>query len=390
MTLAKISNFTPSLHLSFKRVHGAKHEERWKIVTEAFKTIIQPLCGSQQEALATIKQNQDRTCRLLFDQQTAVGCLVYKTVLTNEFSKFGLSNSLEINSLFLLNPDDKAKGYRSEMLRKAQWVASKLGATSIHVTIQEQSKDCLAFFQKKQFERLHSFDKEHFKDKGSFLLAKVLQKDQGIATSDEAETKVHKEEEDMQTSSDEPKKKKEVSKKHPDHPKNDLEEPPAKRQKVEPNSNNSNNQNHSSYPRANYSSSNYRFPYSNSTDENNGTSQSNTRGIDKIPLKKEYIRLISSRQKTVEGRINSYPFNKLKAGQVITFFAGDRSINCLITKVTTYKTFRDMLMNEGVTACFGRNVTHPDEGVSIYESIPNYEGRAKRFGVLAIRIKYMQ
>jgi len=106
---------------------------------------------------------------------------------------------------------------------------------------------------------------------------------------------------------------------------------------------------------------------------------------DEIPLKRQYFELVKSGRKTVEGRINSGPFAKMEAGNFFYFKNGEEKVGCLVTGAIKYKTFREMLSNEGVEKCLP-GITSIDEGARIYDGIPGYREKAQRFGVVALQI----
>lgn len=318
MTLAKIGNSIPKLNLSMTSVLGEKHAEHWKVVTQAFKTFVEPLYGDQSEILKKIQLRKDRKCTLLLDDQKPVGCVVYRKRTSDKYKNYGITNSLQIKFLLLFKKGAGNPTYFSELLSVIHSKAKELQAQSIHVKVNEKFKDSYDLFKTYGFVASHTF-----KENQEYLLSKKI--DQEVKM--QAEQSVNK--------------KRKVD-----------EVVPAsnKRQKVETK----------------------RPPFS----------------FDAIPLRREYMESIMRGEKIVEGRINAFPFDRLKKNTTISFINGERTISCDVVEITKYKSWREMLLAEGVSNCLGRNVTHPDEGVSIYESIPNYEERAQKYGVLGIRLKY--
>jgi len=110
--------------------------------------------------------------------------------------------------------------------------------------------------------------------------------------------------------------------------------------------------------------------------------------IPEFTLQRKYIELIQSGRKTVEGRINSGGFRNFKVGDKLRFFDGknpDFDVKCEIVGVERYTGFREMLETECVT----RMIPYAEslnEAVAIYNRIPSYPERAKRNGVIALRI----
>lgn len=140
--------------------------------------------------------------------------------------------------------------------------------------------------------------------------------------------------------------------------------------------------------RSNYSShSSYSFSSRNGSSD----SRQSVQRMERMPLKRQYLNLIASGEKTVEGRINSYPFKNLKIGTKINFFCtGSQDVTCEVIKVTEYRNFREMLEKEGVSACLGKAVRSLDDGVRIYDGIPGYQQKAAQNGVLGIKIKLLK
>lgn len=105
-----------------------------------------------------------------------------------------------------------------------------------------------------------------------------------------------------------------------------------------------------------------------------------------ITLRNEYINLIKSGAKTVEGRISSGMMLKFKQGERLKFYAGANQVVCEIVGIKRYQGFKEMLQGEGYKKCLP-NVTSLDAAVAVYHNIPSYQQRASQSGVLAIEIK---
>ncbi len=106
-------------------------------------------------------------------------------------------------------------------------------------------------------------------------------------------------------------------------------------------------------------------------------------------LQRTYIDLIRRGSKTIEGRINSGGFSRLEEGSQIKFF--DRreptyDVLCNILGIGRYKTFIEMLEAEGFLNMIP-DASSLDEAVRIYNGIPSYPERARRYGVLALRLQ---
>jgi ASC-1-like (ASCH) protein len=105
-----------------------------------------------------------------------------------------------------------------------------------------------------------------------------------------------------------------------------------------------------------------------------------------VTLKQQYLSLIKSGKKTVEGRIASGMFSRVFAGSRIRFFNQTDSVVCRVTKVTKYPSFREMLQGEGVEKCLPGTST-VDAGARIYDAIPGYRERAQQYGVVGIQLQ---
>ncbi len=121
------------------------------------------------------------------------------------------------------------------------------------------------------------------------------------------------------------------------------------------------------------------------------TNQNENKATYEFTLQKKYLDFIKDGSKTVEGRIGSGAFRNMKVGETIKFFDPKNPNNFVIVEVTQnnhYKTFRDMLVGEGVDKMLPDTKT-VDEGVKIYERIPNYLERCKKSGCVGIGVKVL-
>lgn len=105
-----------------------------------------------------------------------------------------------------------------------------------------------------------------------------------------------------------------------------------------------------------------------------------------LTLRKEYIDQIRSGKKTVESRINTGAILNYKPGDKIRFFCSSKeSVECIIKRIETFDNFKDMLRECGTENCFPKNI-NIYEAEQIYDAIPGYAEKSKRFGVVAIHI----
>ena len=94
----------------------------------------------------------DRVIEVLLSNDKLNGILIYKTKLSNEYSDFGIENSMEMKTLNLFDPEAHSGcGHASFLLDKAKEIAKQLSAKSIHGTVPEAVSESLEFFKKKGF-----------------------------------------------------------------------------------------------------------------------------------------------------------------------------------------------------------------------------------------------
>lgn len=151
---------------------GGRLQERMPVLSEIFNRVLQPLYGSQGKALGQIKRSEDRTCFLLYDGNNPVGVLQFKNAPTDEFAEFGVTNSIEIKSLFVnQSQSNSGRGLGSMLIGKLFEEVRKLPPHGgIHVTVSEDKQESLLFFQKKGFRIVHTWDGRYHKGKKEHLL----------------------------------------------------------------------------------------------------------------------------------------------------------------------------------------------------------------------------
>jgi len=150
-------------------------DSNWQTVLENFNTVIAPIYGNQANALDKIAQKKDRICELLFKEKIPVGLLVYKNILSNEHSQYGINQSIEVKTLMVIDSNNNSgKGLGTDLINRVQSVAETLKAQYIHVTVSETKEDALAFFQKKNFKTQYAFDSLYKKGVTEYLLARPI------------------------------------------------------------------------------------------------------------------------------------------------------------------------------------------------------------------------
>lgn len=159
--------------VTFHRVKGDIDKEL--ILREVFKKVLTPLYGDQTGAIEKILNTTDRICRLAYADETPCGVVVFKTKLSNEFVEEGITESLEVKSLFLIDAaNNSGKGYGQELIEYVLENAKAMEAKSIHLTVSENVPESLRFFQKHSFECVKVMNGKYLEGKNEFLLKCAL------------------------------------------------------------------------------------------------------------------------------------------------------------------------------------------------------------------------
>ena len=105
-----------------------------------------------------------------------------------------------------------------------------------------------------------------------------------------------------------------------------------------------------------------------------------------------YLKWLASGEKTAEGRINTSARRKMKVGEHIFLFdkEGNRNILGIISFKHEYKTFKEMLITEGVSNMLPFLKSEDlVQAIKVYESFPG-ASRVKKLGCVAIGIKVIK
>lgn len=142
-------------------------------LTAIFNQVLFPLYGSQEKALRQISESSDRRCFLLYDGDHPVGVLQFKTDPSNEFSEYGIKESIEIKSLFVYDSQaNSGRGLGSLLFTKLIEETQKLGKefSGYHVTVSEDKQESLDFFKRKGFKIVHTWANRYQEGKSEHLL----------------------------------------------------------------------------------------------------------------------------------------------------------------------------------------------------------------------------
>lgn len=145
-------------------------------LAELFQKTIMPLYGDQTVALTKIAKANDRHTYLLLNQKNeALGVLVFKRELSQEFKSIGVEQAIELKTLFVVDADkNSGKGIGSQLFKKCLQYAREVGAKKIVVTVSQEKPESLQFFKRKGFEIIDSICGKYKKDKVEFILVMSL------------------------------------------------------------------------------------------------------------------------------------------------------------------------------------------------------------------------
>jgi GNAT superfamily N-acetyltransferase len=157
----------------FRPVNG-QTPELMGVLREIFDKILFPLYGSQEKALGQISLAKDRLCYLLYEEESPIGVVAFKTVLSDEFRNFGIERSVEIKSLFATDSSSR-KGVGSALFQKVVDEVGRLhlNPDAFHVTVSDTIKVSLSFFRKMGFRVCHSWVGKYKADRIEHLLSRA-------------------------------------------------------------------------------------------------------------------------------------------------------------------------------------------------------------------------
>ncbi len=157
----------------FRPVTG-QNDKLMTALRQIFERILVPLYGSQEDALSKIALGKDRACYLLYENDSPVGIIAYKTVLSDEFAAFKIDRSIEIKSLFVVDSgNNSGRGLGSRLLdRIVQGVKGlALKPDSFHVTVSASKGESLNFFMGKGFRIRHTWEGKYKTNMIEYLLS---------------------------------------------------------------------------------------------------------------------------------------------------------------------------------------------------------------------------
>ena len=337
------------------------------------KSQIEKLESKKSKRLECIENQDDRTCRMLFNDKQLVGFCIYKRK-TQTILQHSDSFKLEL----LQWQPTSTESDRKELLNQTVQIAQDRDAKHIYIKLAETEDTAKKFFEENGFQKNTSYAK-------SILLIKSLEKLE--------KKKPEKRRREKQDPTPTPSEKQETD---ADHKNKRLRTnpdvtalPSFRRTDTTPIHLQESSQSQP-YRGRSYSMPHPQGPSSSSrVDRNQRYNQDPMHH--ELTLRKMYIHQIRSHQKTVEGRINSGVVKKYRTGDTIRFFYKanpDDDVECRITDIRHFRTFREMLMDSGFKQCVSETRSL-DQAERIYLNIPGYAQRAAQHGVVALHLEVM-
>ena len=155
--------------LYFKTMSGQSGSDLMSFAKEAFSKHTSATFGTENRDVESILRSDDLRCEVLLAtpeptefSPVPLGLIVYKVKPTDEFARFGVTNSLEIKAICLADPSkSRGKGYKSTMLSRVLNFARSIASNSVHVTVSDTKRDIYTFFLDKEFKELGTLSNLH-------------------------------------------------------------------------------------------------------------------------------------------------------------------------------------------------------------------------------------
>lgn len=107
-----------------------------------------------------------------------------------------------------------------------------------------------------------------------------------------------------------------------------------------------------------------------------------------VPCYEPYMTFIEQGKKTIEGRVGTSYYTKIKSGDVVCLHNRTKEIWCEIIRTQHYPTFKDMLKQEGLHNMLPQATTI-EEGIQIYRKFPTFAEKEIKFGAYAMEVKFI-
>lgn len=367
-------NHSPSSTLVLKPIFGKGREERLSKFQEIIKDA-NPLYGSCAKWMKKAEERSDYKCRLLYQDKKPIGILMYHVGPSKM-----LESALTIKLLHADNLEHWNESHQAKLFEELINAAKDKNQKYLSAKIPLLASKTIAFFQNNDFSKSSRLSKENYAVfYRAVHSANQTNSSTSSSSSSSSNTKRRRSErEDVEKAESSDEEKDNGVKSH---------DPREKRLKTEKELHRT------------QSSGSLRPPSESSSSRIPGvvipTIRRASEGslppvapprLTSVSIKKQYLHLIMNGSKTVEGRINSGMFARMKEGENVQFFCGDEKVLCQITALKRYSSFAEMLEIEGVQRCLP-DVRTLAEGIRIYDSIPSFTQRARESGVVAIHLR---
>lgn len=340
-------------------------------VEKGLQKVLEPIYGDQRHFIKKLFDRDDRKGEVLLENDTPVGVLVYKRDLQYKFND--IRDFFEVLAIVIINPEDSSKDYEIRLLDHAIDIAKDMHAKTVLLSVPKQSDS--RSFEEKGFKIFDSRTSE------KYLTLHLSRKEDSRRSERDSDTVNSK-------------------RRHND----DKERSPDRLEKKVRNG--ETDYHRSERHQSDYKSS-HRKDYDSQRDDYGRNESSRRRDdyerrekkdfhreekegkVHGLTLRKKYIHQIKSGQKTVEGRIDTGAVAKYREGDKVRFFYFQDphdDVVCKVTKIERFDTFESMLKSCGVSKCLA-DVTDLETGIQVYNEIPGYAEKAKKFGVLGIHLK---
>ena len=128
----------------------------------SFKRFIEPIYGNQEKFLEKIRKGRDRKCKLLMNNGSVEGVLVYKIKNSSEFQRFGAHNALEIKTLMLIHNNRKLSGLMvTALYREAAIAAIEKKSSCIIATVSSGLRRAYNIAKKLGFQEINRIENKN-------------------------------------------------------------------------------------------------------------------------------------------------------------------------------------------------------------------------------------
>jgi len=131
-------------------------------IKNLFENSVESLYKDQASTLEKIARGEDRNSELLIRGKYPEGLVIYKTEPSDEYSNYGVKESLEIKTLVVCDPNANSSSYlKTALLKRVDQYANNKKILNQHVIVSEKAPADQDFFQKKGFECVAEWQNQH-------------------------------------------------------------------------------------------------------------------------------------------------------------------------------------------------------------------------------------